>query len=150
MVKWTVVPQITYLHEHVTYVDLKRFVHSDVDIIAVGFGIISVHCICYLVTNHSFFVFQTNKWAYLIPSPLAVQWSLLWSFSECISTVLITVLADHSGRAVKAWTVFDRYNTGIASSNPIQGMAVCVYSVFVIGSGLATCWSPVQGVLMTV
>jgi hypothetical protein len=35
-------------------------------------------------------------------------------------------------------------------SNPTQGMGVCVYSVFVLGSGLATGSSPVQGVLSTV
>jgi hypothetical protein len=29
-------------------------------------------------------------------------------------------------------------------------MSVCVYSVFVLGSGLATGWSPIQGVLPTV
>jgi hypothetical protein len=29
-------------------------------------------------------------------------------------------------------------------------MSVCVYSVFVLGSGLSTGWSPVQGVLPTV
>jgi hypothetical protein len=29
-------------------------------------------------------------------------------------------------------------------------MSVCVYSVFMLGRGLATGWSPVQGVLLTV
>jgi hypothetical protein len=55
----------------------------------------------------------------------------------------------------KAWTVFARSNTGVLGSNPTRGMDVCVYlfSVFVglcVGSGLATGWSPVQGVLSTV
>jgi hypothetical protein len=50
----------------------------------------------------------------------------------------------------KARTVFARSNAGIVGSNPTQGMDVCmcVYSVCV-GSGLATGWSPVQGVLPT-
>jgi hypothetical protein len=43
-------------------------------------------------------------------------------------TVLITVAAR---------SVFARSNTGIVDSNPTQGMNVCVYSVFVLGSGLA-------------
>jgi hypothetical protein len=47
----------------------------------------------------------------------------------------------------KAWTVFDRSNTGIVGSNPTQGMDVCVYSVFVLDVGLATGWSLIQGVL---
>jgi hypothetical protein len=55
----------------------------------------------------------------------------------------------------KAWTVFARSNTGIAGSNPTRGMDVCVRLfricvVLCVGSGLATGWSPVQGVLPTV
>jgi hypothetical protein len=55
----------------------------------------------------------------------------------------------------KAWTVFVRSNAGIVGSNPTQGMDVCVslfyvYVVLCVGSGLATGWSPVQGVLPTV
>jgi hypothetical protein len=38
----------------------------------------------------------------------------------------------------KALTVFARWNAGIVGSNPTRGMDVCVYSVFVLGSGLAT------------
>jgi hypothetical protein len=41
----------------------------------------------------------------------------------------------------------------VVGSNATRGMNVCVYSVFVlpcVGSGLATGWSPVQGVLPTV
>jgi hypothetical protein len=47
----------------------------------------------------------------------------------------------------KAWTVFARLKAGIVGSNPTRGIDVCVYSVFVLGSGLATGWSLVQGVL---
>jgi hypothetical protein len=55
----------------------------------------------------------------------------------------------------KAWTVFARSNTGIVGSNLTRGMDVCVrvFCVFVVlcvGSGLATGWSPVKGVLPTV
>jgi hypothetical protein len=53
----------------------------------------------------------------------------------------------------KAWNFFARMNTGIVGSNPARGMNVCVYSVFVlsyVGSGLATGWSLVQGVLPNV
>jgi hypothetical protein len=37
----------------------------------------------------------------------------------------------------EAWNVFAHANTGIMGSNPTQGMDVCVYSVFVLGTGLA-------------
>jgi hypothetical protein len=52
----------------------------------------------------------------------------------------------------KAWIVFARSNTGIVGSNPSRGVDVCVrfYCVCIVlcvGSGLATGWSPVQGVL---
>jgi hypothetical protein len=46
--------------------------------------------------------------------------------------------------------VFARSNAGIVCSNPTQGMYACVYSVFVLGSGLATGCSLVQGVLPNV
>jgi hypothetical protein len=56
----------------------------------------------------------------------------------------------------KAWTVFARSNAGIMGSNPTQGTDVyilCLFSVCIVlcvGSGLATGWSPVQGILPTV
>jgi hypothetical protein len=54
----------------------------------------------------------------------------------------------------KAWTVA-RSNSGIMSSNPTQGIDVivrlfCVCVVLWEGSGLATAWSLLQGVLPTV
>jgi hypothetical protein len=52
----------------------------------------------------------------------------------------------------KTWTVFARTYTEIVGSNPTGGMDVCVYFVFVlscVGGGLASGWSPVQGVLPT-
>jgi hypothetical protein len=50
----------------------------------------------------------------------------------------------------KAWNIFSRLSIGIMGSNPTRGMYVCVYSVFVLGSGLSTGWLPIQGVLPTV
>jgi hypothetical protein len=47
----------------------------------------------------------------------------------------------------KASSVFARSNAGIVGSNPTRGMDVCVYSMFVLRSDLATGWSLVQGVL---
>jgi hypothetical protein len=54
----------------------------------------------------------------------------------------------------KAWIVFAPLKTGIVGSNPTQGMDVCVYlfcdsPLLCVGSGLATGWSPVQRVLLT-
>jgi hypothetical protein len=51
----------------------------------------------------------------------------------------------------KARTVFARSNIGIVDSNPTWVMEVCVRlfcvcAVLCVGSGLATGWSPVQGV----
>jgi hypothetical protein len=55
----------------------------------------------------------------------------------------------------KAWTVCARSNSGIVSSDPTQGMDVClslfcVCVVLCVGRGLATDWSPTQWVLPTV
>jgi hypothetical protein len=55
----------------------------------------------------------------------------------------------------KAWTVLVRSIAGIVGSNPSQGMDVCVrllcvYVVLCVANGLATGWSPIQGVLPTV
>jgi hypothetical protein len=55
----------------------------------------------------------------------------------------------------KTWIVFAPSNAGIVGSIPTQGMDVCVYLfcvcvVLCVGSGLATGWSPAQGVLPTV
>jgi hypothetical protein len=54
--------------------------------------------------------------------------------------------------ASKAWTVFALSNAGIVGSIPTQGMDIClclfcVCVVLCVGSGLATGWSPVHGVL---
>jgi hypothetical protein len=50
----------------------------------------------------------------------------------------------------KASTVIARSNAGIVVSNTTQGVDVCVYSVFVLDSGLATGCPLDQGVLPNV
>jgi hypothetical protein len=52
----------------------------------------------------------------------------------------------------KAWTIFSRSSAGIVGSILIQGMVIfvrlfCVCAILYVTSGLATGWSPVQGVL---
>jgi hypothetical protein len=55
----------------------------------------------------------------------------------------------------EVWNVFARSNNAIVGSNPTQGIDVCVRLfcvcvVLCVSRGLATGWSPVQGVLPTV
>jgi hypothetical protein len=52
----------------------------------------------------------------------------------------------------RAWTVFARSNTGIVGSNPTLKAWISVLCAFIlcVGRGLATGWSPIQGVLRTV
>jgi hypothetical protein len=55
----------------------------------------------------------------------------------------------------RAFTVFARSKAGTVGSNPTQDMdvwclCVCVFLCLCRGRGLATSWSPVQGVLPTV
>jgi hypothetical protein len=74
-----------------------------------------------------------------------------WGVSEYRGGMLPTTVATRS----EAWTVFALLNAGIVGSNPIQDMDVClrlfcVSVVLCVGSGLASGWSPVQGVLPTV
>jgi hypothetical protein len=64
-------------------------------------------------------------------------------------------IADHRRWEAKASTIFVSSNTGIVGSNPNRGMNVCVRVfcvrvVLCVCIGLATCWSPVQGILPTV
>jgi hypothetical protein len=65
-----------------------------------------------------------------------------FKFPICINQRPVTVAARS-----KAWTVFARSNAGVVGSNLTRGMEVCVYSVFVLGSELATGWSLIQEVL---
>jgi hypothetical protein len=60
-----------------------------------------------------------------------------------------------AGSAAKAWNVLSRPKCGIVGSNPTQWIYVCL-SLFCmcvvrcVGSGFATCWSPVRGFVSTV
>jgi hypothetical protein len=74
------------------------------------------------------------------------------NFKELMPYSPVTV-AERS----KAWTVFARSEPGIMGSNPTQGMDVwcmcaffCAFVVLCLGIGLATSWSPIQGVLPSV
>jgi hypothetical protein len=86
----------------------------------------------------------TSQQTLFIIVSIAMLYGWLWYFMP------ITV-APRS----KAWTAFAHLNAGIVGSNPIQGIDVCVRLfcvcvVLCVGSGLATGWSPFQGVLPTV
>jgi hypothetical protein len=64
-----------------------------------------------------------------------------------IQPIAVAVLSE-------GWTVFVRSNTGIVGLNPARGNDICVRVfcvcvVLCIGSGIATGWSSVQGVLTT-
>jgi hypothetical protein len=91
--------------------------------------------------------------------------SILSSF--CGRLLLVTFSCNYkipevySGRPItmaarpKAWTIFTRSNAGNLGSNSNQGMYVCVRLLYAcvilcVRSGLATGWSPAQGVLPTV
>jgi hypothetical protein len=69
-------------------------------------------------------------------------------FSQNNSTYFLVSPVTLAARS-KAWNVFARSNTGTVGSNPTRGMAVCVYSMIILGSGLAMGWFPLQGVLPT-
>jgi hypothetical protein len=71
----------------------------------------------------------------------------LWNEFQQTTRRFVSTMAARS----KAWTVFARLNAGVVGFNPLEAwMFVCVYSVFVLGSGLATGWSLIQGVLPNV
>jgi hypothetical protein len=79
----------------------------------------------------------------------------LIQFFQSNSGVVPTTKPITAAAGSKAWTVFARSNAGIVGSNPTQGMGVCVRLfcvcvVLCVGSGLATGWSLVQGVLPSV
>jgi hypothetical protein len=99
----------------------------------------------------------------------AVKSSLLLepeSYINCIEPVPIKYAFDlmfltctesrsHVAARSEVWTVFVRSNTGVVGSNPTWEMDVsvrlfCICVVLCIGRGLATGWSPAQGVLPNV
>jgi hypothetical protein len=117
-------------------------------------------------------VFRREEWQsavyFCVPTPCRFcATSLLHSATWCCSIILWTVLDVFSYTRVKApepvtvgtpsksWTVFACSNTGIVGSNPTRAMyicvrLVCVCAVLCVGSGLATGWCPIQGVLQTI
>jgi hypothetical protein len=80
----------------------------------------------------------------------------------CLTTYYMIILSKHTMQVPitvaaqsKAWTFFGRSNTRVLVSNPTRGMDVCVHLfcvcvVLCVRNGLATGWSPVQGVQPTV
>jgi hypothetical protein len=111
---------------------------------------------------------------YLSPGGHVMFWSinsfmhssLLCLYTYCVTVVWVTrlihlvwccnVLHISLGLPIavavrsNAWTVFARSNIGIVVSNPTQGMDDSVRFILCAGSGLATGWFPVEGVLPTV
>jgi hypothetical protein len=79
-------------------------------------------------------------------------------FSKNITVSLFWIKPITVAARPKVWTVVARSNTGIVGLNSTRSMDVCVCVcvrlfcvcvVLCVGSGLATGWSPVQGVLPT-
>jgi hypothetical protein len=61
------------------------------------------------------------------------------------------VIDEEMDARSKAWTVFVRSNAGIVVRIALEAwMSLYVYSVFVLGNGLAAGWSLVQGALPNV
>jgi hypothetical protein len=85
-----------------------------------------------------------------------VRYIFLWVMTPSIFRLYgVELLPITVAARSKAWTVFARSNSGIVGSNLTRGMDVslllfCVCVVLCLGSGLATGWSPVQGVIPTV
>jgi hypothetical protein len=86
-----------------------------------------------------------------IQTPRAGTWINYWGRCSEIkrsdSSITVATRSD-------AWTVFAHLNTVFAGSDPTRGTDVClrlfcVCALLCVGSGLATGWSPVQGVLPT-
>jgi hypothetical protein len=81
---------------------------------------------------------------------------IFWKWEHDFKILCTRVLVPTTVTArSKAWTAFPCWNIGIMGSNPTWGMDVCVClfcvcAILRAGSGFATGWSPVQGVLPTV
>jgi hypothetical protein len=87
---------------------------------------------------------QNSEWTWLIPLTEPGIIPYIW--------VIRPIAA--AARSM-TWTVFPCWNTEVVGSNPTRGTDVCahlfcIYVILCAGSGLATGWSPVQGVLPTV
>jgi hypothetical protein len=94
----------------------------------------------------------------VIANSFAIGWLInswvIWQRFSIYWALYIRMPVTVAARS-KAWIVFVHSNTGIVGSNPSQVMDVCVRLFYVCavlcaGSGLATGWSPIQGVLPTV
>jgi hypothetical protein len=86
--------------------------------------------------------------AFLVYGISTAVWSIPYILDRQLLSLPITLAA-----LSRAWTIFARSNTGVVGSNTTRGMDVCVRLFCVVpcvGSGLATGWSPIQGVLPTV
>jgi hypothetical protein len=101
------------------------------------------HCRCEFIASVNYF---TQLWRYFHRFMF-----LIYIYALICNTNKINILPITMAARSKAWNVFALSNTGIMCSNPIQGMDVCLRLFCVCtSSGLATGWSPVQGVLPTV
>jgi hypothetical protein len=96
---------------------------------------------------------NSPKWMLYLESNICLFIRSLFHLPNYIRVSLPVAVAERS----KAWTIFDRLEAVTANSNPALGMDVwcvsrvfCVCIVLCLGRGLATSWSPVQGVLSPV
>jgi hypothetical protein len=98
-----------------------------------------------------------------VPTPFLSDddesFSLVFSLTLCRSCFHLFNVSNYTPIAVaarcKARTFFACSSTGIVGSNPTSGMDVCprlfrVCAVLCVGSGLATGWSLIHGVLPNV
>jgi hypothetical protein len=102
-------------------------------------------------SNPTFFLCGPKLTLFWVPCFILSSWS--HHLLPVVNFYVPITVAARSNN--KVWTVFTRSNTVIVVSNPTWGIDVCVhlfcvYAVLCAGSGLATCWSPVEGVLPTV
>jgi hypothetical protein len=118
--------------------DCQNHASSNSGVLRWKLGRFPVTLMCFVVSFSHF-----NKCAIL-----TLKQATIASFQ--ILTYLLYIMPTTVGARSKAWTVFVRSNVGIVGSNPTRGIDICVNSVFVLGSGLATGWSLVQGVLPNV
>jgi hypothetical protein len=81
---------------------------------------------------------------------------ILINFKLVTSRLVLRAITFTAAAWSKTWNVFGRSDAAIVGSNPTQGMDVwcirllCVCVVLCFGSGIATGWSLVQGVLQSV
>jgi hypothetical protein len=90
--------------------------------------------------------FPTNKHLRTLRDKLSISYDF-----GTFNFILLVTVSERSN----ACTVFARSEAGIEGSNPTQGMDVwclcmCVFLCLCRGRGLATSWSPAQGVLPNV